>query len=46
MALNEWIEACEANEIEREDVIRIDYKDRTIAIYRTDTNEYYATDGF
>lgn len=46
MALNEWIQACEADEIEQEDVIRFDYSDRSFAIYRTDENEYCATDGF
>src|SRR5690348_11529207 len=46
MASSEWIEACEADEIENEDVIRFDYSDRTFAIYRTDKDEYYATDGY
>lgn len=46
MELKEWIEACEAGEIEAEDVIRFDYQDRTFAIYRTDKEEYYATDGY
>lgn len=46
MAHEEWIEACRADEIEREDVIRFDYSDRSFAIYRTDRNDYYATDGY
>lgn len=46
MELKDWIEACEADEIEEEDVIRFDYNDRTLAIYRTDTNSYFASDGY
>jgi 3-phenylpropionate/trans-cinnamate dioxygenase ferredoxin subunit len=42
----EWIEACAADEIEEEDVIRFDYQNRTFAIYRSEDSEYYATDGF
>jgi 3-phenylpropionate/trans-cinnamate dioxygenase ferredoxin subunit len=41
-----WIEACEADEIDIEDVIRFDYGDRTFAIYRTAKNEYFASDGY
>lgn len=46
MVPDEWIEACRTDEIEREDVIRFDYSDRSFAIYRTDRNDYYATDGY
>ncbi|WP_199616191.1 MocE family 2Fe-2S type ferredoxin [Paenibacillus alkalitolerans] len=46
MALEGWIETCAAGEIDEEDVIRFDYGGRTFAIYRTEKNEYYATDGF
>jgi 3-phenylpropionate/trans-cinnamate dioxygenase ferredoxin subunit len=42
----EWIEACAAEDIDVEDVIRFDYKDRTFAIYRTENSEYYASDGY
>ena len=41
----EWIEACEADEVEEEDVIRFDHGGRTFAIYRLDDDEYFATDG-
>jgi 3-phenylpropionate/trans-cinnamate dioxygenase ferredoxin subunit len=41
----EWIEACDAEEIDEEDVIRFDYGDRTFAIYRSKDSDYYATDG-
>lgn len=40
-----WIEACKADDIEREDVIRFDCHERTFAIYRTADDKYYATDG-
>jgi 3-phenylpropionate/trans-cinnamate dioxygenase ferredoxin subunit len=39
-----WIEACEADDIEEEDVLRFDHEERTFAIYRIDDG-YYATDG-
>jgi 3-phenylpropionate/trans-cinnamate dioxygenase ferredoxin subunit len=40
-----WIKACNANDIEPEDVIRFDHGDRTFAIYRTSDGKFYATDG-
>jgi 3-phenylpropionate/trans-cinnamate dioxygenase ferredoxin subunit len=43
-ALTGWIEACDADDIEEEDVIRFDHANQTYAIYRID-DEYYATDG-
>jgi 3-phenylpropionate/trans-cinnamate dioxygenase ferredoxin subunit len=46
MEQNGWIETCAVGDIELEDVIRFDYGDRSFAVYRTDNNEYYATDGF
>ncbi|MEK0313215.1 MocE family 2Fe-2S type ferredoxin [Cohnella sp. 56] len=41
-----WIEVCQADDIEQEDVIRFDYKDRTFAVYRSEDDAYYATDGY
>ena len=46
MQLEGWIEACSVNDIDQEDVIRFDYENRTFAIYRSQDNGYYATDGF
>ncbi|MDQ8733081.1 MocE family 2Fe-2S type ferredoxin [Paenibacillus sp. LHD-38] len=46
MRTGTWIEACAADVIDVEDVIRFDFEDRTYAIYRTDNGEYFATDGF
>ena len=40
-----WIKACDADEIEFEDVLRFDFEDRTFAIYRTKDDKFYATDG-
>jgi 3-phenylpropionate/trans-cinnamate dioxygenase ferredoxin component len=40
-----WIEVCEADEIEEEDVIRFDHSGRTFAVYRLEGDKYYATDG-
>ena len=40
-----WIEACDADDIEEEDVIRFDHGGRTFAIYRSPDDEYFATDG-
>jgi 3-phenylpropionate/trans-cinnamate dioxygenase ferredoxin subunit len=41
----DWIEACDAEEIDSEDVIRFDYSGRTFAIYRSPDDKFFATDG-
>ena len=44
--LNEtWVEACQIDDIEKEDVLRFDHGGRTFAIYRTADDKFYATDG-
>ena len=40
-----WVDACAADDIEPEDVTRFDHAGRTFAIYRTEDDRYYATDG-
>ncbi len=40
-----WIDACAADAIDEEDVIRFDSGGRTFAIYRTQDDRYFATDG-
>ena len=40
-----WIEVCDADEIEAEDVIRFDHGSRTFAVYRSPEDTYHATDG-
>jgi len=45
--MSQWIEACAANDIDKEDVFRFDNDDgRTFAIYRSPDDKYYATDGW
>ncbi len=46
MSAGVWIEACEVDDIEVEDVIRFDHGDRTFAIYRTDKGDFFASDGY
>jgi 3-phenylpropionate/trans-cinnamate dioxygenase ferredoxin subunit len=43
--MTNWVEACAADDIEEEDVIRFDHAGRTFALYRSPDDEYYATDG-
>ena len=40
-----WIDACAADAIDEEDVIRFDHGGSTYALYRTDDDRYFATDG-
>lgn len=40
-----WTDACAADEIEAEDVIRWDHGGRTYAVYRSPDDEYFCTDG-
>jgi 3-phenylpropionate/trans-cinnamate dioxygenase ferredoxin subunit len=45
MAEAGWVEACSTDDVEPEDVIRFDHGGRTFAIYRTEDDGFYATDG-
>ena len=40
-----WIDACAADDIDPEDLIRFDHDGRTFAIYRSPDDEYFCTDG-
>ncbi|CAM5764460.1 Rieske family ferredoxin [Labrys miyagiensis] len=40
-----WIDACDADDIDQEDVMRFDHGGRTYALYRSPDDEYFATDG-
>ena len=40
-----WVDACAADDIDPEDVIRFDRNGRTFAVYRTEDDRYFATDG-
>ena len=41
----DWIDVCDADDIEDEDVIRFDHAGRTFAVYRSLEGEVFATDG-
>ena len=43
--MTRWIEACSADDIENEGVIRFDHEGRTFAIYRSPDDDFYCTDG-
>ncbi len=43
--MTDWIDACDAEDIDAEDVIRFDHGGRTYAIYRSPTDDYFCTDG-
>ena len=45
MSATQWVEACAADDVEEEDVIRFDHGGRTFAVYRLEGDAYYATDG-
>jgi len=40
-----WIDACAADAIDAEDVMRFDHAGRTYALYRAADGRYFATDG-
>jgi 3-phenylpropionate/trans-cinnamate dioxygenase ferredoxin subunit len=40
-----WIDACAADDIDQEDVIRFDHEGRTFALYRSPDDDYFCTDG-
>jgi len=40
-----WIDACATADIDAEDVTRFDHDGRTFAIYCTDDDRFFATDG-
>ena len=40
-----WIDAGAAEKIDSEDVMRFDHAGKTYALYRTDDDRYFATDG-
>jgi 3-phenylpropionate/trans-cinnamate dioxygenase ferredoxin component len=40
-----WIDACAADDIDQEDLIRFDHAGRTYAIYHSPDGEFFCTDG-
>ncbi len=45
MMVDGRIKVCHTDELPKSEVIRFDFNQRTYAIYRTDENRFYATDG-
>ena len=43
--MTDWVRACAVDDIDEEDVLRFDHGGKTFAIYRSPTDEFYATDG-
>lgn len=43
--MSQWIEACGADDVDEEDVIRFDHKGKVFAIFRSPDDQYFATDG-
>ncbi len=43
--MSDWVDACGADDIEEEDVMRFDHDGRTYAIYRSPDDDFFATDG-
>ncbi len=43
--MSNWVEACGADDVELEGVIRFDNGDRTFAVYRSPDGAFYCTDG-
>ena len=43
--MSQWVEACAAEDIEEEDLVRFDHGGRSFAIYRSPDGAYFATDG-
>lgn len=40
-----WTFACKIDDVDEEDVIRVDHGDRTFAIYRSPDGKFFCTDG-
>ena len=45
MSMTTWIDVCDVNDIDREDVMRFDAGAQTYAIYRASDGSFHATDG-
>ena len=40
-----WLEVCDADDLDEEDVVRFDHDGKTYAVYRLLGDDFYATDG-
>lgn len=43
--MSDWVLACDADAIDKEDVIRFDHEGLSFAIYRSPEGEFFATEG-
>ncbi len=43
--MTHWIDVCDVEDIDPEDVLRFDHAGRTFAVYRSAKGEVFATDG-
>lgn len=43
--MSNWVEVCERDGIDEEDVIRFDHGGKTYAVYRSPEDTFHATDG-
>jgi 3-phenylpropionate/trans-cinnamate dioxygenase ferredoxin subunit len=43
--MSEWIEVCDKEDIDKEDVRRFDHGGKTYAVYRSPQDTFHATDG-
>ena len=43
--MSTWVGACKFDDINREDMVRFDHRDKTYAIYRSADDEVYCTAG-
>ena len=43
--MSNWVQACAADDVDEEDLIRFDHAGHSYAIYRSPEDRYYATDG-
>ncbi|MET1416683.1 MocE family 2Fe-2S type ferredoxin [Roseibium sp. HPY-6] len=41
----DWVRVCARDEIEPDDMLRFDHDGRTFVIYRTENDEFFASDG-
>jgi len=45
MTTEVWTRACKVDDLDKEDVLRFEHGARTLAIYRTADDRFFATDG-
>lgn len=45
MSNSRWVHACDVDDVEKEDLIRFDHEGHVYAIYRSPSDEFFATDG-